>query len=158
MEQAVNKKIKEGYGIKGVEFPQRRGELILDLIYLSNAKWQEKVFTSLKKFKFKPVLNGEYGIYYTLEGATELILEDLGLDDYIKNNQYTYKAIGYSLKSKRGAEYLFKVATLIDKLSESVNPNYEMIKNKHYLASPYLDELRKLVLKFFIPPPHFLNY
>ncbi len=142
MEQAVNKKIKEGYGIEEVKLPQIRGRIILILAELSNSKWQEAVYTSTVR-SFTPGLNGEYGVHYTLHHAIELILEDLGLDDYIKSNQYPYKAIGYSLKSKKEAEYLFKIAVLIDKLYDSINPNYDEIKNEQYLASPYLHKLRK---------------
>ena len=141
MEQTL-KKLKENYWITEVEFPQRRGELILTLRLLSNTKWQEVVYTSTVK-SFTPGLNGEYGIHYTLHYAVELILEDLCLDDFIKSKQYPYKQIGWWLKSRKEAENLLGVAILIDKLYESANPNHDEIKNKQYLASSYLDELRK---------------
>lgn len=82
----------------------------------------------------------------------------MSFDKYIKNNEHPTKQMGWWLKGKKEAKYLFKIAILINKLYESINPDYDEIKNKKYLASRYLDELRKLVLKFFITPPHFLNY
>ncbi len=148
MEQAIKKEFKEGYWITGVDYPTRRAELILTLRVLSNSKWQEIVYTSIAE-GFTPGLNGEYGIHYTLYEAMQLILEDLCLDNFIKNNEYPYKQIGWWLKSKKEAENLLEVAILIDKLYESVNPNYDKMNNEKYLLSPYLHKLRKSSEKTF---------
>ncbi|MFK7760986.1 MAG: hypothetical protein AB8B46_02540 [Candidatus Midichloriaceae bacterium] len=67
--------------LKNIKFPERREELILTLMDLSNYKWQEVVYTSISK-NFTTSLNGEYGIHYTLAEAIGIIFDELGLDDF----------------------------------------------------------------------------
>ena len=138
--------------LKNIKFPERREELILTLMDLSNYKWQEVVYTSISK-NFTTSLNGEYGIHYTLAEAIGIIFDELGLDDFLKKTQYPYIQIGIRLKSRKEAEYLYKVAELIDKLYKEIYcpnwPNFVKAKNCIYLNSPYLHELRKMSKEAF---------
>ncbi len=150
MEQTL-KKIDQDFWIKDVENGGKRGELILTLINLSDAKWQE--YELLKEIGSRGETRGKYGFYQMICNERELIFDDLNLSKYIKSNKYPYDLTGWCLKNNTEAEYLYNIAIVMNKLRDEV---YHDINDK-YLSSTHLKELRKVskeALKVFMKNEH----
>ncbi|WP_339040175.1 SCO4402 family protein [Candidatus Lariskella endosymbiont of Hedychridium roseum] len=126
--------------IKGVKLAERRGELIVNLLYLSDVEYQMRKWVNPKCDSQGRHNSFSNEIDFTFDFFDDLNLLGDDLDE-IKRDQYD--AIGWYLKSDKEVEIICAVAEVLRLLCHNCYTNEE------YLSSPHLALLRERSAKAF---------
>jgi hypothetical protein len=132
------------YWMQGVELPQIRGRVILELLDLMDGEYQRRDW--IEKDKKEYVENDDKdtrfdaNIYFCYE-----LFEDLSLEECVEGKEEIEEHIGYSLKTLQEAAALYKFAEMFYKFYYGVRADRQGVipTNEAYLSSPYLEPMRQ---------------
>jgi hypothetical protein len=127
-------KIDIDYWMKGVKFGQMRGCLILYLLDLMDAAYQEREWV-------KEGANDFFAA--NIEFPFDMFFNELDLQDYFDNKEFLYNWIGEIFKRKEEVDALHEASCMLYKLCKSCYYDTE------FLTSPYLTPLREASAKAF---------
>lgn len=120
--------------IKDVELPHKRAELIVVLLDLMDSEYQKRTW-----IKEGNDISFQQEIWFPFD----MFFNEMFLDNYLESKTMPYDKIGYSLKSEKEAEKLYKVCEILDTLCQSC------VTNDEYLSSPHLPKLHQAAREAF---------